>query len=61
MQAISLTIAQAVGVSNCSRTALYNALKKGQLAAVKAGRRTLIPVSALEAYLANLPAYKAEA
>ena len=59
MKALLLTIPQAVEVTNRSKTALYDALSKGELSAVKAGRRTLIPVAALEAYLASLPAYKA--
>lgn len=60
MQTISLTITQAVQASNMSRTAIYGALARRELSAVKAGRRTLIPVAALQSYLANLPVYKAE-
>jgi excisionase family DNA binding protein len=43
-----------------SRTAIYEALKRGDLQARKAGRRTLISFADLEAYLASLPTYQAE-
>ena len=44
-----------------SRTSIYEALKRGDLTARKAGRRTLISFADLEAYLASLPTYRAEA
>ena len=55
------TMPEAVQFSGMSRTALYNALKSGDLAARKAGRRTLIAFDDLRAYLANLPTYQAGA
>lgn len=55
------TLPEAVQFSGMSRTSLYEALKRGQLTARKAGRRTLISFADLEAYLSSLPAYKAEA
>lgn len=58
---IALTISEAVKVSGKSRTALYDALKRGDLSARKAGRRTLILFADLQAYLASLPAYRAGA
>ncbi len=58
---IALTISEAVRVSGKSRTALYEALKRGDLSARKAGRRTLILFADLQAYLASLPAYRAGA
>lgn len=58
---IALTISEAVRVSGKSRTALYGALKRGDLSARKAGRRTLILFADLQAYLASLPAYRAGA
>lgn len=55
------TIPEAVIYSGMSRTALYEALKRGELNARKAGRRTLISFADLQAYLASLPEYKAGA
>lgn len=51
------TIPDAVQYSGMSRSALYEALKRGDLIARKAGRRTLISFQDLEAYLASLPTY----
>jgi len=59
--AIALTIPDAVKATGMTRTSIYEALKRGDLAARKAGRRTLISVSDLEAYLASLPTYQAAA
>ena len=60
MQApIALTILDAVKASGMSRSSIYEALKRGDLSARKAGRRTLISFSNLQAYLASLPEYKA--
>ena len=58
---IAVTIPEAVRLSGCSRSALYVALKRGDLLARRAGRRTLISFADLEAYLANLPTYQAGA
>ena len=56
---LNLQIPEAVQVSGLSRSRIYEALRKQELRAIKAGRRTLIPVAELEAYLANLPPYGA--
>jgi excisionase family DNA binding protein len=56
---ITLSIPGTVEVSGLSRSSIYEALKRGDLTAVKAGRRTLIRFSDLEAYMASLPAYRA--
>ena len=62
MQApIAVTIPDAVKATGMSRTSIYEALKRGDLSARKAGRRTLISFADLEAYLASLPAYQAGA
>jgi excisionase family DNA binding protein len=58
---IAVTIPEAVKLSGMSRTALYEALKKQDITARKAGRRTLISFADLQAYLASLPAYQAGA
>ena len=62
MQApIAVTIPDAVQATGMSRTSIYEALKRGDLSARKAGRRTLISFADLQAYLASLPAYQAGA
>ena len=62
MQApIAVTIPEAVRLSGTSRTSIYEALKRGDLSARKAGRRTLISFADLEAYLASLLTYQAGA
>lgn len=58
---IVVTITGAVSVSGMSRTSIYEALKRGDLTARKAGRRTLISFADLQSYLASLPAYQAGA
>ncbi|MBA4308080.1 MAG: hypothetical protein C0429_15220 [Sphingopyxis sp.] len=58
---ITVTIPDAVKATGISRSALYEALKRGDLIARKAGRRTLISFADLETYLASLPTYEAEA
>jgi excisionase family DNA binding protein len=55
MEPIALTIGEAVAVSRTSRTAIYAALKRGELQARKRGKRTLILASDLRAWLENLP------
>lgn len=57
MEIIALTIPEAVAASGLSRSCIYKALKAG-LPARKAGRRTLIMVADLKAYLASLPTYQ---
>lgn len=54
---LAITIPEAVKLSGMSRTAIYEALKRGDLVARKAGRRTLIAFADLEAYLASLPTF----
>lgn len=56
---IAVTIPEAVKLSGMSRTSLYEALKRRDISAKKAGRRTLISFADLEAYLASLPTYQA--
>ena len=58
---IAVTIPDAVKATGMSRTRLYDALKRGDLSARKAGKRTLINYADLQAYLASLPAYGTEA
>ncbi len=56
---ITVTVPNAVKASGLSRTTIYEALKRGELTAVKAGRRTLIRYADLLAYMDRLPAYRA--
>jgi excisionase family DNA binding protein len=58
---LAITIPDAVRLSGCSRSALYIAMRRKEIVAIKAGRRTLIRFADLEAYLANLPTYQARA
>lgn len=57
MPPLALTVTEAAHASGLSRTALYEALNRGDLLARKAGRRTLIGYDDLQAYLASLPTY----
>jgi len=58
---LAVTIPDAVKLSGMSRTAIYDALKRQDMTARKAGRRTLISFADLQAYLASLPTYQAGA
>ncbi|MCA3263386.1 MAG: helix-turn-helix domain-containing protein [Telmatospirillum sp.] len=58
MEPIALTIPDAVKASGASRTAIYVALRRGELSARKHGKRTLIEAEALKAWLARMPAYE---
>lgn len=52
---LALNVAEAAVFSGVCRDMIYEAIRNGQLRARKAGRRTLILRSDLEAYLRNLP------
>jgi excisionase family DNA binding protein len=52
---IAYTVIEACEVSRTSRSALYEALKRGELAAKKRGRRTLILDQDLRQWLKSLP------
>ncbi|NBU85176.1 MAG: DNA-binding protein [Sphingomonadaceae bacterium] len=58
---ISVSVPEAVRLTGWSRSAIYEALKRQELAARKAGRRTLILYSDLQAFIASLPNYQGEA
>jgi excisionase family DNA binding protein len=58
MSPILVTIPVAAGMLGHGITFVYEALGDGRLRAVKSGKRTLIPVAELHAYVANLPPAK---
>jgi excisionase family DNA binding protein len=52
-------IDRVVQLTGASRTKVYEALKRGELQAVKFGRSTLVLDSSVRNWLANLPRYAA--
>lgn len=51
----AVSIAEAASMSGVGRTRLYSAISAGDLRARKFGRRTIILLSDLQAFLASLP------
>jgi excisionase family DNA binding protein len=53
---MALKISEACSASRCGRTTIYEAIKQGELRAVKRGKSTLILEGDLRRWLESLPA-----
>jgi excisionase family DNA binding protein len=53
---LAYSIDEAFPALSIGRTQLFDLLRRGEIASVKVGRRRLIPVASLDAYLARLVA-----
>jgi excisionase family DNA binding protein len=52
---MALKISEVCSASRCGRTTIYEAIKQGELRAVKRGKSTLILEGDLRAWLESLP------
>ena len=56
MNKLSVTIPEAVEMTGIGRSTLYKLFSEGKLTPRKSGKRTLVLMSDLEAFIKNLPA-----
>lgn len=56
MNPLAYSVAEACAVARAGRTAVYEAIKSGELTARKRGRRTIILSDDLRRWLESLPA-----
>lgn len=52
---LAVTIPTACKLTSLARSSIYREIGSGRLLAIKAGKRTLIPMAAIKTWLANLP------
>jgi excisionase family DNA binding protein len=55
MERLALTIFEACEIAGIGRTSVYAAIARGELAAKKRGRRTLVLVDDLKEWISSLP------
>ncbi|HRQ60058.1 MAG TPA: helix-turn-helix domain-containing protein [Alphaproteobacteria bacterium] len=53
-----LTITEFCSIANIGRTNAYRLINSGAIKAVKIGKKTLIPLEALEEWISSLTAYQ---
>jgi excisionase family DNA binding protein len=58
---LAYTVSEACSIARAGRTALYQAIARGQLRAIKRGRRTLVLAEDLSRWLEGHPVMKAKA
>lgn len=57
MQSELLTVMEFCQAVNLGKTSVYKLINEGKISAVKLGKKTLIPKSAVNEFIASLPAY----
>lgn len=57
MQTELLTLSEFCKAVNLGRTSVYKLINAGKVKALKLGKKTLVPRSSLDEFIASLPAY----